>query len=252
MHSHDLDLIASHASGLLSGVEESRAAELVDSCEVCASEFASQRQIRTLLSATPLPAMSELERTRMRRAVLDATAPPTPAPWQRRFLAVAGAAAAVLVVVAGVGVIGQFGGNDDGEFVAAESATTVASDALVPMGEDDGTMSALSDLDETERAFEEASADDAGGTTMQTRMVDISGIDDPAALDSVLAELTALAQELREPVLIDDAVAFGATCAPIVDGDILGVVLASVDGIPTQVFILDDPTTIVRLTTAEC
>ncbi|MEX2654825.1 MAG: hypothetical protein WD532_07330 [Acidimicrobiia bacterium] len=253
MHSHDLDLIASHASGLLSGADETRAAELIGSCEVCASEFSSQRQIRSLLAAAPTPAMSEFERTRMRRAVLDAVARPTPAvsPWQRRFMAIAGAAAAVLVVVVGVGVGGLFGGDDAGDLVAAESATTAAA-ADAPMDESDATMSALSDHEESERA----AADDADGAvmTMQTQMVDISGFDDPDALDSVLAELTALAQELGEPVSIDDAIAFGATCAAAVEGDILGLVLASVDGVPTQVFLVGDPAepTTVMLATAEC
>lgn len=260
MHSHDLDLIASHASGLLSGTDESRASELVASCGVCSSEFSTQREIRSLLASAPTPMMSEFERTRMRRAVLDTVAPPTPAvaPWQRRFLAIAGAAAAVVVVVVGIGVVGQLGvGEDDSDFVAAESATTAEdADAFVPMDEGDGTMSALSDVEDTERANEEAAADDAGGavTTMQAQMVDISGVDDPAVLDSVLAELTLLAQELGEPLSTDDAIAFGATCAATVEGNILGLVLASVDGVPTQVFLVGDPAepTIVMLVTAEC
>src|SRR5690606_9546097 len=115
MHDHDLDLIAEHASGLLTGADEARASALVGSCPLCAAEFAGQRQVRTLLAESPAPSLSDFERTRLRRAVLDGVAP---APrggvdWRRRFLAVAGGVAAVAMFVVGIGVIGTLGDGDD-------------------------------------------------------------------------------------------------------------------------------------------
>jgi hypothetical protein len=260
MHDHDLDLIAEHASGLLTGADESRATELVGTCEACAREFADHTRIRTLLAAAPAPSLSEFERTRLRRSVLDTVAPPTPAvaPRQRLFLAAAGAVAAVLVVVAGVGIVGQLGGGDDG-FTLADGGdavdTTASAEALVPFDQSAGDEAETLMADEDAERHVEEAADDAGlaAAAAPQLMVEVGEIDG-AVLDSVLGELSAAVMDASEPLVVEEAVRFGASCAPAVEGEILGLVLASVDGVPTQVFLLGDRAepTVLMLVAPDC
>jgi hypothetical protein len=257
MHDHDLDLIAEHASGLLSGADASRAADLVETCDICAGEFVDQRQIATLLMAAPMPAMSELERTRLRRSVLDAvgTAPATAvAPWHRRFLPLLSAAAAVTVVAVGIGVVGQLGGGDDTVTLAdggADTATTAAaSDAFVPMADTDDSSGIASESLEDEAASELSA--DAESARSSSVLLDMTQSD--VVLDTVLAELTALIAETEEVVDLQQALEFGATCAESVEEPILGVVLAVVDGQRTQVFLTGDRSepSLTMLVEADC
>jgi hypothetical protein len=242
MHDHDLDLIAEHASGLLSGADASRAAELVETCDICAGEFVDQRQITALLVAAPMPAMSELERTRLRRSVLDAVGTATAtaaAPWQRRFLPLLSAAAAVVMVAVGIGVVGQFGGGDNTVTLAdggADTATTAAANAFVPMADTDDSSGIASESLEDEAASELSA--DAESARSSSVLLDMTQSD--VVLDTVLAELTALIAETEEVVDLQQALEFGATCAASVDEPILGVVLAVVDGQRTQVFLTGD------------
>lgn len=238
MHDHDLDLIAEYASDLLVGGDESRAADLVRRCADCAQEFAGHREIRHLLASAPQPALSEFERTRLRRSVLDSLDPPaaTVPVWQRRFLAVVGSAAAMLVLVVGVGVLGDLGGDDS--FTQAEGSdlvtTTRPTDAFVPMADDssqDEAMGALADGD-AERLTEESAL--GGGLPL---LIDLGVVDDPAHLDAVLEELSALILETTERVAVDEALDFGASCARTLSDEILGVVLATIDAVPTEIFL---------------
>lgn len=256
MHDHDLDLIAEHASGLLDGADASRASQLIDTCVDCAREYRDQRAIRVLLAEAPVPEMSEFERQRLRRAVLDTAAPaPVVRGWQRRFLPVMGVAAAMLVTVVGVGVVGSMGGQDESVTLADGGAdTTQSAEALVaPADEPTFGIAADSALEDSVEESEEA---DAGGeSAVQSArstglLIDATGSD----LDSVLAEVTLVVAESIEPVILDDAVAFGLTCAPLIEEPILAGILAEIDGAPTQVFLSGDRAepTLTYLRSPEC
>ena len=243
MHDHDLDLIAEYASDLLVGADESRAADLVRRCAECAQEFADHREIRHLLAIAPQPALSEFERTRLRRSVLDTLAPPpaTVPVWQRRFLAIVGSAAAMLVLVVGVGVLGDLGGDDSTTQAEGSdlATTTMPADAFVPMAEEsaqDEAMGALADED-AERLAEDSAL--GGGLPL---LVDVGVVDDPDHLDAVLGELSALILETTETVAVEEAVDFGAFCARTLEEGILGVVLAVLDGVPTEIFLTGERT----------
>lgn len=249
MHEHDLDLIAEHASGFLTGADESRAAEFVKTCDRCAAEFEDQRQIRTLLAAAPAPTLSEFERANLRRSVLDTVAPPrrTRIAWQRRFLAATGVAAAVLVAAVGVGVVGQFSGDDDSFTVAdgAESfaTTTAAADMRVPQADSDDA--AADEGIEALAADEESDALDDGAVAESTAsspnlIIDAGEVGTQDQLDSLLAEITALVAETSDVVGVEEAVSFGASCAIDVEGELLAVVVATIDGSPVQVFLTGD------------
>jgi hypothetical protein len=242
MHSHDLDLIAEHASGFLTGTDEMRAAELVASCETCRGEFETHREIRSVLAAAPVPAMSEFERTRLRRSVLDNVAPARGAvsPWQRRFLAAAGAAAAVFVVVTGVGVLGDLSGGDSGEIFTAADSTTASAD-YIPPGDLDGSEEAMQAMgDEDHRISEEIASDAYGQGGGLPWFVDATGVEDPAVLASLIEELTAVVAEHPVEFSVADMDGFGAQCGSLVDGPLLGVILSSLDGVRTETLFSGD------------
>ncbi|MFP5333069.1 MAG: hypothetical protein ACLGHX_12025 [Acidimicrobiia bacterium] len=252
MHDHDLDLIAEHASGLLTGADAARADELVASCGSCAEEYRLHSEIRTLLATAPAPTMSEFERSRLRRAVLDELGPSRPAvrPWQQRFLAAAGGIAAVAVVAVGFGVFGQSDSGDDLTIAGESADTTMQAEALVPMddGTDDADMGIMAD-----EATEEAdTAFDATESTSRLSSVLVDTGSEPADLDSILGEISAVTAEMGEPVPLDDLVAFGATCAPSIEEPIFGAVLTDAGSL--QVFVVGDPVepTIEYRATADC
>lgn len=239
MHSHDLDLIAGHASGFLTGADQTRAAQLVESCETCRQEFNTQKEIRSVLATAPAPAMSEFERTKLRRSVLDGVAPADSAvtPWQRRFLAVAASVAAIFVVVTGVGVLNNFGSDSGDVFTAADS--TIASSENIPGAEMDAagdTMQALGDEDQ--RVFEETT-DDNDGQGLPW-FVDATGVKDPEVLASFFDEMAAVVAEQPVEFSVADAEGFGALCGAVVDGPLLGVILSDVDGIRVETFFSGD------------
>lgn len=250
MHDHDLDLIAEHASGLLTGADATRADELVASCGSCAEEYRLHSQIRTLLATAPAPTMSEFERSRLRRAVLDELGPSRLAvrPWQQRFLAAAGGIAAVAVVAVGFGVFGQSNSGDDLTIAGESADTTMQAEALVPMDGGDDEMRIMAD-----EATEEAdTAFDALASTSRLTSVLVDTGSEPADLDSILGEIRAVAAEMDEPIPLDDLVAFGATCAPSIEEPIFGAVLTDAGSL--QVFVVGDPVepTVEYRTTADC
>ena len=97
MHDHDLDRIAAVAENRLSGEDLAVAQAEINACEECRRELQAQRtSIAYLRQAQPI-ALTSIERARIHRAVRTA---PTRSRWVR--LVPAFAAAAALVVVAGV------------------------------------------------------------------------------------------------------------------------------------------------------
>lgn len=259
MHEHDLDLIAEHASGLLSGADAARAADLVAACVECRREYATHQEVRAVLATVPSPGLTDFERTRLRRAILDEVAPSRRevAPWQRRFLGIAGAAAAVVVVIAGVGILGQMddGGGDEAFTAADSTASTAASSALVPPDGPESSDDAALTFGDADRSTAEMAEDDGtgmGGGLLW--LIDASDVKDPAALATLVDEMLAgVAQEPQE-LSIQEAEDFGAGCAGTVDGPLFGVILAKQDGVATETFVTGDPDhpTVTTVAGADC
>ena len=160
MHDHDFDLIAQLAEGSLLGDDVRAARFAVESCVDCRTEFESQTFILEELSDVEPARMSEFERARLHRAVVEAT---MAGPGERHRsspvmswmpkLAVAAAA------VAFVGVIG-FGLNSSrptGDNTAAE-ATSLETAEL------DGRSLAADDAAVAEEAAAAGAADEAFAT----------------------------------------------------------------------------------------
>jgi hypothetical protein len=159
MHEHDLDLIAALADGSASeaidGVasEAAKARSLVDTCPVCRAEYEAQTRVIGWLAAAPSPAMTDLERAGLHRAIrsdleraglhrairsdLEGDEKPqaVPAPWWQRL----GYVAAGLLVAAGLyGVLqnaGFTGGADTAAEGAAPTSTAAADLAEAPTEE---------------------------------------------------------------------------------------------------------------------
>jgi hypothetical protein len=146
MHEHDLDLIAALADGSASeaidGVasEAAKARSLVDTCPVCRAEYEAQTQVIGWLAAAPSPAMTDLERAGLHRAIrsdLEGDEKPqaVPAPWWQRLGYVA---AGLLVAASLYGVLqnaGFTGGADTAAEGAAPTSTAAADLAEAPTEE---------------------------------------------------------------------------------------------------------------------
>jgi hypothetical protein len=133
MHQHDLDLIAEYAAGTLGDDTEARAR--VASCQTCAQEYKAQSSVLVELSVIEPALLTEHERARLRRDLW--TELRSPADTASSGLAnprwrswAFGAAALIVVAVALVGVMENFGGGDTAETVGevgaldADSRTT--------------------------------------------------------------------------------------------------------------------------------
>ena len=124
MHEHDLDLIAALANGSLVNGTEARA--LVDSCDICHTEYLEQTEVLALIAAAPSARMTDLEKaalhrdlwTELRREPARAQS----APWWQRLSYVA---AGLFVAVGLVGVLNlaqDTGGEAADTTIAAEAA----------------------------------------------------------------------------------------------------------------------------------
>jgi hypothetical protein len=140
MHRHDLDLIAAYASGDLE--HESRARELLTSCEVCQSEYQLHLSVTSELSGLEQPMMSGAEKASLRRDLWTElrsgarTSHPSAdsrAPLWYRWSA---AAAGLFLVVGLVAVLAQRG-PDGGFDTAGDNLTTNELDS----GDGDGRIS---------------------------------------------------------------------------------------------------------------
>ena len=123
MHSHNHDLIAALAEGLLA--DELIAAAEADfaACDECSAELASQRFALNALSSLKAPSMTASESAEMRQGVATALGlAEAPAPQRLRrsrrspwpAIAFAAGLAGVLAIVPALGLI-NLGGSDDAE-----------------------------------------------------------------------------------------------------------------------------------------
>lgn len=145
MHDHDLDLIASLADGSIEQPAAATARDLIASCAECAREYETQTSVLGVLTEVAPARLTELERSRLRRAVhaeVDQrrTAGPKLA---RRWLTWVPAAAAAVVAIGFVGILGLggllSGGDDAADTAAGDAVQTEAMEmAREPLG-DDGT-----------------------------------------------------------------------------------------------------------------
>ena len=125
MHQHDLDLIAEYAAGTLGDDTEARAR--VASCSTCAQEFKAQSSVLAELSGIEPALLTEHERARLHRDLWTELRSPADTassglvnPRWRSWAF--GAAALIVVAVALVGVMENFGGGDAAETVGEAGA----------------------------------------------------------------------------------------------------------------------------------
>ena len=132
MHEHDLDLIMALAEGSLEASEVVAAEAEIAACDECTHELELQQRALALLSAAPPVYMSELEATRMRRALPHelgheeaATAVAATATKRSRWSwgGALGAVAVLVLVLAVAPTLNLLGvGSDDAANVAFDAA----------------------------------------------------------------------------------------------------------------------------------
>lgn len=166
-HERCSELLADHVHGRL-GAEDSRAVSAhLETCEACATE---RRALVALAGPGPEP-LTEIERARMRRVVLDeavpmpeATSVVVPGPDRRaRLLPLLGAAAVVVIAaVFAFSGLGNLGGSDDGVGGIDSAEDSTGGD------QDDGDAGAAQE-EAFESGAEALDAADAGGTSTRSK-----------------------------------------------------------------------------------
>jgi hypothetical protein len=163
MHEHDLDLIAALAGSSLDDESEARA--LVDSCDVCRSEYRSQTEVLAWIASAPRVEMTELEKAALHRDLWTefrrepARAGSTPW-WQQWSYVAAGLFVAVGLVSVLNGALGTGGeaGDTMAETRSDLDAAAPSNDEAVPfIAGDSGTDSGLESDGATTTAATEGS-----------------------------------------------------------------------------------------------
>ncbi len=227
-----------------------RASEWVSSCEVCSQEFDYQQLALASLDDVEPVILSDIERALLHRRVREsiasdelATVPEArPAPKSGMWMKVlAGSAAAVLVLVVGVGVIiPSFTGTDGAVDVAAETSDTIAEATEAP------SSAALTANDDTSVAADAAGVDEMAIPPPVQALGDLTleELDAMAApiemFDATDATVTAFEQAPREAPLPADRMAYNrAVEEPLtclgegltqLDGEVLWLGIATLDG----------------------
>ena len=134
-HEHDHDLIMALAEGAVDAADTEAAEASLAGCTSCREDLRLQREALAFLATAPSPAMTDLERARLRRAVRhNLPAQPTlaePRPQKRfRLVTALGGVAAVLIAAVVIAPqLGSFGGDDANELIAADAPATEATAA---------------------------------------------------------------------------------------------------------------------------
>lgn len=242
MHEHDLDLIAEYAQGTLpSRADEAR--RLIAGCEICAAEFRTQREMRSMLGALPPVSMSDQERIRLREGVLGhiPAAPPAPATRTspvrlRRWYALGSVAAVLLAAVGLVGVLSNMEGGNDTADLAVPSTS-------LPAAEDGGaSIEALRPTDDADaaadRAEDEMAAAASGGDGVVPVIEDLGAIS-RTELHTVIEQTLAEVESSPLPPPTEPVGGqLAALCARQVDRPIAKAILALVEEEPLEVFFL--------------
>ncbi len=183
MHRHNLDEIAELAQGILA--DDTRARELIDTCEVCAAEYKTQTLMISALADTPRVAMTEHEKASLHRDLWTELRSPARAASRQRLgwrSWAFGTAATVLVLVGAIGVFSNMSSNDSAGETFNEIGSSLDSAAA------DTTLSS-SRLDETEgvdsQSEEDLSPTDGGALSYAgTPFAEIAAaVRDEAALE---------------------------------------------------------------------
>ena len=200
-HEHDHDLIMSLAEGAIDAADAAAAEASLAGCPSCREDLRLQREALAFLATAPSPAMTDLERARLRRAVrhhLPAQPAVAEPPRRQRFrlvTALGGVAAVLIAAVVIAPQLGSFGGDDADELIAAGAPETEAAEATeAPTGaesaQDDLTNLAAS-TDEVVEA-PEALRDADRLTTETYSQFDTA---DPPTLETVAAVVAAERRE---------------------------------------------------------
>ncbi|NIA23991.1 MAG: hypothetical protein GWP04_00310 [Gammaproteobacteria bacterium] len=199
MHDHDIERIAAVAEERLTESELAAAEAAIASCERCSRDLEDHRLALTFMGQAPKPAMTELERASLHRAIRQVTAP-KPTRWMR--LVPAFAAAAALVMVLGVASLLGRGGDVNIETLApaamdsTTSATAKSSEDSVPQ-------------QESARDFSAAPAPAGFTPDLPALAGQLRSLPDSSTLEEYACDPEALQEATRPPVAVADVMIEG-------------------------------------------
>lgn len=183
MRDRDIDLIGALVEGRLEDESEARA--LIASSPELQAEYESQKMAREALASVGTAQMREDEKAALHRDLwTELTERPRPsrAPWYYRWVPIT---AGLFVVVVGIAIVGNQGGDSNEERAAAELASvTTAGSADAIAGATATTMAAATDAD--------------GGSAEAAPLADLEAVAKRLRLDAVTSTTAALAQEMGE------------------------------------------------------
>jgi len=182
MHDHDTALIMALAEGTLDASEVEAAQASIAACATCTRDLELQQQALAMLAAAPAVGMTEMESTRLRRALRNelaiapaVTAAAVTSARRRRFnwAGALGAAAVLLVVVLAAPTLNLLGSSDDSSDATADLAfgpttTVAASETTAAAGGSEQATSTDGEANEDAASLESEAAPFASGDVTTT------------------------------------------------------------------------------------
>lgn len=252
MHDHDELLIIDLLEDPSLRDEEVRTR--LEGCAECIADFNAQRSVMTMLDQLPPITMTETERHALRRHVDKELGSPNvvalPGRWSWDWTRLGAVAAAMLGVFVIGGIVANLGSGDD----AGGAPTT-----MVAASEESATRENESfAADSAEALDDSATADDGAGIASLVPESDFVRDLGPIDATAFASEVDALSEEIQslgesgaasEP----DLEGVAEDCLDLIDdpSTLRGVLLATVDGTPVEVF-FDSEGTPTAFSTTDC
>lgn len=209
MHDHDLDLIAAFADG---DDPDGIAVRLVEQCPRCAAEYRNQQVVSAALGSMARIRLDDREREELHDGV-SAALGPTITRLDRRWIGLAAAAAAVLMV----GSLGGLLGGDDTTREATGSPTIAAA-----LGEAESSSADSADSAARVSSFNQTD----GITSADGTLTDLGEV----TKTEFVAALEAEGLDQSSMKSTGDTVTTPPSCSESVSGTIERVFVAQVEG----------------------
>lgn len=243
-----IDLLLSVTDGSLEGQALAEARARVEADPVLAEELRLQEAALAHLGEERHAPMADFEAARMRRAVLDEVLPQPPArvPWFARLVP---ATAVLVLVVAGIGIVGNLGSSETADLAQDEMAAVAPAES-----EEAGRDGAPEALPEAEAPAADAAADAPmeapleGATSDDLASAALPGVDLPdlGALEAgplteqQLAVLTESLDDVPTPLFVVTPSCDGVEFEGGMLLDVVGAAMAFVDGTEVRVVLTSD------------
>ena len=247
-----IELLLAVSDGSLEGDDLARARSEIASDPVLAEELRLQEMARAHLATERVAPMADFEAARMRRAVLNEVLPQKPArtPWFARLVP---AAAVLVLVVAGIGFLGNLTGQDAADLandeIAAIAPTEKEEAATDARDGDTATAEAPAmDLPAADDALDDggvAESDIAAAMPAAMPLPELGALGEEPLPDDVLEEMRAVVGGEPVPFFVVAENCDGVTWQDVTHLEVMAAANATLDGLEVLVVELPDGTVLV-------